>query len=84
MADIIDLHKNRPVDPKAQELVDLGANIDQVVIYFYGLGLDLYEIGGVLSHRLGELVRNLPKENIDKALDIYVDIILKKADQPNE
>lgn len=79
MADIIDFKK--PIDPQAQRLVDLGNDIDQLVIAEVGNGLDLYEIGGVLSHRLGELIRNLPKENIDQALDVYVDIILKRAEQ---
>lgn len=81
MSKIIDFKK--PLDKEAQKLVDLGAEIDRLVLAYVGMGLDLYEVGGVLSHRLGEVVRNLPKENIDQALDIYVDIILKRADQPN-
>lgn len=79
MSDILQFKK--PLDAKARELHDLGLTIDGLVLDYVGKGFELFEVSGILAHRLGECIRNLPDK--DKALDILIDVILKKADQPN-
>lgn len=79
MGDIVDFKKS--MDPKTRQLWDLGCIIDALVIEYVGKGFELFEVGGIMAHRLGEVVKNLPDK--DKATDIYLDIILKKAGQSN-
>lgn len=75
MADIIDFKPK--LDPKVKELFEIGTTIDQMVIEAVGKGFDLFEISAILSHRLGECIRNLPEK--EHQADILIDIILKKA-----
>lgn len=79
MADILDFKKK--VDPKVMELFEIGTTIDEMVIAGVQKGFDLFEISGIISHRLGECIRNLP--NKEHQADILIDIILKRAGLSN-
>lgn len=69
-------------DPLTQKLYELGTDIDQLVIHAAGQGLTLYEIAGIISHRLGEVIKNFPPEEKEK-VDIFIDIILTRAGLSN-
>lgn len=76
MSNVIDLNSKK--DPQAVKLFELGGDIDQLVLFYVNNhGLDLFEVAGVISHRLGECIRNLPSP--EHQGDILIDIVLKRA-----
>lgn len=81
MADIIDLKtKKAPIkllDPKVQELFNIGTSIDKLVINAVQQGHDLFEISAIIAHRLGECIKNLPAK--EQQAEILIDIILRRA-----
>lgn len=79
MDNIIDFKK--PLDPKVKELHELGLAIDALILETVGKGFELFEVSGIIAHRLGECVRNLKYP--DQGADIIIDIILKKAGLSN-
>lgn len=75
---VIPLSKNKPVDPKVKELFDFGLAIDNLVLDGVSSGLELFELAGILSNRLGEVIRNLPAK--EHQVDVLLNIILKQAE----
>lgn len=83
MADdnVIPLLKNKPLDPKVKQLFEIGTAIDKLVLDGVASGLDLFEVAGILSHRLGEVIKNLPAK--EHQADVLFSIILKRAELSN-
>lgn len=83
MGDVIDLKKKfkESLHPHAMPLFELGGQIDNLVLSYVEKGFDLFEISGIISHRLGECIRNLPAK--EHQADILIDIILKRAGLDN-
>lgn len=76
MADVIDLNSRK--DPLAVKLFELGGDIDQLILFYIDTyKLDLFEVAGVISHRLGECIRNLPSP--EHQGDVLIDIVLTRA-----
>jgi hypothetical protein len=76
VGDILDFKKK--VDPKVMELFTIGTNIDAMVISAVQNGFVLFEVSAIISHRLGECIKNLPAK--EQQADILFDIIIKRAE----
>lgn len=64
-------------DPKVERLYQLGLNFDKLVLEAADDGLSLFEIAGIMSHRLGEVVRVMPYK--EHQVDLLLEILLKRA-----
>lgn len=64
-------------DPKVEELYQLGLSFDKLVLDAATKGLSLFEIAGIMSHRLGEVVRVMPHKEYQ--IDLLIEILLKRA-----
>lgn len=64
-------------DPKVEELYQLGLSFDKLVLEAATKGLTLFEIAGIMSHRLGEVVRVMPHKEYQ--IDLLLEILLKRA-----
>jgi hypothetical protein len=66
------------LDTSTVRLLRIADEIDAVILRHVEAGdIDLKELAGLLSHRLGTLVRNM--ENKDVLLDVCVDVLRKQA-----
>jgi hypothetical protein len=62
--------------------VDLGLEFDRVVINAILEGQNLYDIGAVMSHRLGELIKHMPDHTV--ALIALMNITMKRANDQDK
>jgi hypothetical protein len=66
------------LDTSTVRLLRIADEIDAVILRHVEAGdIDLKELAGLLSHRLGTLVRNM--ENKEVLLDVCVDVLRKQA-----
>jgi hypothetical protein len=66
------------LDTSTVRLLKIADEIDAVILRHVESGdVDLKELAGLMSHRLGTLVKNL--ENKEQLLDVCVDVLRKQA-----
>jgi hypothetical protein len=66
------------LDTSTVRLLRIADEIDAVILRHVEAGdIDLKELAGLMSHRLGTLVKNL--ENKEQLLDVCVDVLRKQA-----
>jgi hypothetical protein len=66
------------LDTSTVRLLKIADEIDAVILRHVEAGdIDLKELAGLMSHRLGTLVKNL--ENKEQLLDVCVDVLRKQA-----
>jgi hypothetical protein len=66
------------LDTTTVRLLRIADEIDAVILRHVEAGdVDLKELAGLLSHRLGTLVKNM--ENKEVLLDVCVDVLRKQA-----
>jgi hypothetical protein len=64
MGKVLRFHRKEPVDETAEKLVAMSAEIDRVILkYLNDPDVDPGEIAGLISHRLGSLMRHIDKKS---------------------
>lgn len=73
---IVDLSSKRK-DPEMVKLVNLGNEIDKVILHYVNIGCDPKEITIIVGHRLSELLRHLGDDK-EAVWETVSDIILER------
>ena len=77
MNQVIAFPRERRFSQETRQLKDLSDQIDAIVMQAIDEGIPIYEIAGLLSHRLGTLMRNV--EEKDRLWDVCSEVLKKQA-----
>jgi hypothetical protein len=75
---VVNLSSKRKADPAVVKLVDLGNDIDTIILHYIEQGCDPKEVTVIVGHRLSELLLRFVGDEREQVWETVSDIILKR------